>query len=1044
MAGLTWVELHARSAFSWLRGASTPERMAARANELGSSTMALTDRDDVGGVIRFAEACGPLRPIVGAEVSLGPGCVVLLCENEKGWSNLTQMITRARANGPLGLEHVLPEGLICLTGGREGTLERSADRAGTLSALRERFEGRCFVEVSDHQAAGDVDRVRAMIELAESAGLPWVVTGDACYASRADKPTHDVLTCLRHECTLDEAGSRLFTNDARHLVGPVEMARRWDRRPEGIVQSLAIAERCGFRILEHLHPSLPAFSLPDREVDVDEWVEHHAFRGLQERYGRPSDRHVAQLRRELSLVRRLGLAGYFAIVHDIVRFARHRNILVQGRGSAANSVLCYCLGITAVDPIGLDLLFERFLSESRSEPPDIDIDIAHHDRETVIQYVYQRFGRRHAAMVCTTVNWRAKTAVRDAARVLGLSTEVGDRLARQVGHLVPSDAASDRAFTDGKSASEVLREKGLEQAGVDARSPRIAALLHVVDGLEGLPKHRATHCGGFVMTHAPLDHVVPVQASNTPGRSIVQWDKYDLQPLGMVKLDLLGLGILTVLRDAFDSIRKHRGHEVGLDALPVGDPDTYSMIREADTIGVFQVESRTQMGVLTQTRPDSFFDLAVQVALVQPGPIQGNMVRPYLRRRAGLEPVRFLHPDLEPTLASTLGIPIFQEQVMKVAVTMAGFTPSQADELRRAMGARSENPAMREMARALRIGMAERGIEADTAERIVGQLAAFAHHGFPQSHAASFASLVYASAYLKRHYPVETTCALLNAQPMGFYGEGTIIMDARRRGVRILAPDINASDWTHRVEEREARFAVRLGLGLIRGLGPRAEASFRRGLDERPFRNVEHVADATGFRREVLRRLARAGALDSLVGDRRQALWEVMRLARRRRGPFDLPSKDPHVAPLRPPNEVESTLSDFASMRISVPHPMALLRRRRASEGLPSLDAVRGLPEGPIRVAGMLASAQRPATAGGFVFMAIEDETGLADVIVDPATFEQAYPVMIGSPILYIDGTLRKEAMGSRIVARRFERMGPSDLARGEDDCYQCRPDPGD
>lgn len=1013
--------------------------------------MALTDLDDVGGVVRFAEACvlrnrsTDLDPIVGADVSFGDGSLLLLCENETGWANLTQMITRARAHGPLALKHLQPEGLICLSGGRDGAVERSYFPAPLIDGLRERFEDRFYLEVSEHEAACDVERVRRLLRLADDKEVPWVVTGDAHYATRADKPTHDVLTCLRHECTLDTAGSRLFANDGRHLRSPAEMAGRWRSRPEGIRNTEKIAERCGFRVLD-LRPQLPEFSLPEQEVDVYEWLEHHAFAGLHHRYVRPGAHHVAQLRRELNLVRQLGLGGYFAIVHDIVRFARHRNILVQGRGSAANSVLCYCLGITAVDPIGLDLLFERFLSESRTEPPDIDIDIAHHDRETVIQYVYKRFGRRHAAMVCTTVNWRAKTAVRDACRVLGLSTEVADRLSRQVGHLVPSDAPSDRAFTDGKSASEVLREKGLQRAGVDARSPRIRALLHVVDGLEGLPKHRATHCGGFVMSRAPLDHVVPVVASGTPGRSIVQWDKYDLSPLGMVKLDLLGLGILTVLRDTFDSIRAERGHEVSLETLPTEDPSTYQLIQRADTIGVFQVESRTQMGVLTQTRPDSFFDLAVQVALVQPGPIQGNMVRPYLRRRSGHEPIRFLHPDLEPTLASTLGIPIFQEQVMKVAVTMAGFTPSQADELRRAMGARSENPAMREMAQALRMGMAERGIDGDTAEKIVGQLAAFAHHGFPQSHAASFALLVYASAYLKRHYPVETTCALLNAQPMGFYGEGTIIMDARRHGVRVLAPDINASEWTHRVERRAGGYiapqasgvgrrtesAVRLGLGLIRGLGPRAEASFRRGAKHRPFKTIEAMAELTGFRGEVLRRLARAGALDSLAGDRRRALWEVMRLVRRRKGPFDLPSVDPHEAPLGTPTAVESTLSDFASMRLSVPHPMHLLRERREAEGLPSLSRVPSLPDGPIRVAGMLASAQRPATAGGFVFIAMEDETGLADVVVDPETFEKAHPVMVGSPILYVQGRLRRDPMGPKIVAERFERMGTSRPRQGD------------
>ncbi|MBJ70473.1 MAG: error-prone DNA polymerase, partial [Sandaracinus sp.] len=799
-----YAELHARSAFSFLDGASTPEALARRAAEVGLDTLALTDLDDLGGAVRFAEACARegVRPLAGAELSLAAGgAVVLLCEDARGWAHLCQLVTRARRAPadpdapPRGLPSVdldtlaaHARGLVCLSGGRDGPLEatETGDPAPLAGALADIFGDAFYVEVHDHALLEDVARVERSLALAAHLGRPWVVAADARHAAPHDKPIHDALVCLAHRCTLDEAGDRLFPNDARHLRGPATVARAWRDAPAGVLRTLEVAERCDFALLRDLRPSLPRFPLPAGTPDADAHLAALCEEGFRRRYAHPTERHRAQLRRELALIRRLGLAGYFLIVHDIVRFARSRNVLVQGRGSAANSVVCYCLGVTAVDPIGLELLFERFLSDGRGEPPDIDLDIAHRDREQVLAYVYERYDRDHAAMVCETITARGKTAVRDAARVLGLPPEVAGALARQVGHAVPSDATSDTAFTRG-GAADVLAEGGIERAGLDPRDPRMGALLRVVRGLEGLPRHRGIHVGGFVLTGEPLSSVVPIEPAAMEGRTIIQWDKDDLGPVGLVKIDLLGLGMLTLLSDALDRVRA-RGVPLDLHTIPADDPETYALIQRADTVGVFQVESRAQMNVLPRTRPERFYDLVVQVALIRPGPIQGDMVHPYLRRRRGQEPVSYLHPMLEPVLRRTLGVPLFQEQGMKVAITAAGFSPAQADALRRAMGRKRDRHTMARLSLELMQGMEKSGIEASVAERIVKQLAAFASYGFPESHAASFALLVYASAYLKAHHAPEFYAALLDAQPMGFYPVGSILADAKRRGVALRRP----------------------------------------------------------------------------------------------------------------------------------------------------------------------------------------------------------------------------------------------------------------
>lgn len=1043
-----YAELHARSAFSFLDGASTPEQLARRAAQVGLDALALTDLDDVGGAVRFAEACRRegLRPIFGAEVTLEQGgTLVLLCEDVLGWESLTQLITdaRRRTRGwpQTSLERLAQtRGLVCLSGGRGGAVERADDPDALTGSLRAIFGDAFYLEANDHALVEDVERTRRLLDLAKRHDAPWVVSSDVRHAAPEDKPIHDALVCLKHRVTLDEAGDRLFPNDARHLHAPASVYRRWRGNPAGVLRTLEIAERCQFRLLEDLRPRLPRFPLPEGVADGDALLEALAREGFRRRYPRPTDTHEAQLRRELDLIRELGLAGYFLIVHDIVRFAGERDILVQGRGSAANSVVCYCLGITAIDPIGFELLFERFLSEGRGEPPDIDIDIAHHDREDVLQYVYDRYGRDHAAMVCETITWRGKSTVRDAARVLGFPPRLGDALARQVGHALPSDAPAGANFMEVRGAAEMLAQGGLERAGLDPRDIRARALLRIVRGMEGLPRHRGIHVGGFVLTGQPLSRVVAIEPAAMKGRTVIQWDKDDLAPVGLVKIDLLGLGMLTMLSEALRRVREGRGVSLELHTLPPDDPDTFAMIRRADTVGVFQIESRAQMNMLPRTRPERFFDLVVQVALVRPGPIQGDMVHPYLRRRRGDEPVSFLHPTLAPVLRRTLGVPLFQEQGMKVAIATAGFTPAQADALRRAMGRKRDQGEMARIALELLQGMERNGIDRDVAEGIVKQLAAFASYGFPESHAASFALLVYASAYLKRHYAPEFFVALLNAQPMGYYPVGTLLADARRHGVELRGPDINASSWESTLEATPDAlhpFAIRLGLGRVHGLGKRAQAKLTAAQEQRPFACVESFVEASGLERRGVLALARAGAFDLLCGDRRQALWEALRVTRPRGGPLDRPAPDLRPAPLKPPTPAEQTLSDYATLGGSPKtHPIAFLAARRERAGIPTLASLHQWPTGPVRVVGLVNSRQRPATAKGFVFLSLEDETGMANVVVFPRVFMRYRDVLTRSPVLYVEGVLERQQGTLNILAAVFKpvrRVPGADRAGSHD-----------
>ena len=994
-----YAELHCHSTFSLLDGASDPERLVEQARALGLTALALTDHDDVGGAVRFATAAkdAQLPGLHGAELTVDvplppalkraeaaiPGRVVgedgvprlrthlvLLCETREGWGNLCTLITRARLDHPRGEPRVTLDqltahtsGLYALSGCVRGwvpqllALERGAgaqsrgagnatrgdavarSAAQAAGQLAELFPGRFAIECWDHALPEERALVAQLIPLAQSLGLPWLVTNDVHYALPQGRLGHDVLSALRHGATLDQMGTRLRPNGEWHLKGYAALARRWRGREDGLAQTLAVAERCAFR-LDALKPRLPRFPLPPG-VSEDEYLARLVEDGAQERWGwRRTARHDKQLAHELALIAKLGLSGYFLIVWDIVRFARREGILCQGRGSAANSAVCYCLGITAVDPVKLELLFERFLSEERAEAPDIDIDFAHRERERVLQYVYQRYGREHAAMVCEHITWRGRSAVRDAARVLGFSPEQAGVLASfndrfsakntaaalRVGYANVADPFAPeradalgpanynkRALTTrpatlvdavssdlvvGTHASNLIkasreehrklrtggevarsatarrpqdraavrepREDGprgrpdqemslLHRANLDPNDPRVQKLADIVEQLDAAPRHRGIHVGGFVLTEEPLRTVVPIEPASMEDRTVIQWEKDDLDPVGLVKIDLLGLGMLTVVQDCLAYIRRTRGVNIDLGQLDCTDQAVYDDLCRADTVGVFQVESRAQMNTLPRLKPRCFYDLVVEVALIRPGPIQGAMVHPYLRRKAGIEEVTYPHPSLEPILKRTLGVPLFQEQGMQVAITAAGFTAGEADLLRKAMGHKRSRERMAGICQRMIDGMRANDIPEDVALRIYNQINAFADYGFPESHAASFALIVYASAYLRHYYAPEFLCAMLNAQPMGFYAPGTLIEDAKRHGVQVRPVDITCSQWDHTLEPGNGRNAapvVRLGIRSVLGLGSVARQKIERAFERRfTTEGTEHTENGNSSQR---------------------------------------------------------------------------------------------------------------------------------------------------------------------------------------------------
>ena len=1045
-----YAELHARSAFSFLEGASEPEELVERAAELELPAVALLDRDSLSGAPRFHLAArkAGLRALIGAEVTCTGGArIALLAASRTGYQNLCRLITEIKLRAPKG-EHAATwedleahaAGLVCLTGGEEGLLHRAlAQGREEARRLLERLaavygRGQVYAEIQRHFHRDKEARNQAIVELARALRLPLVATNGADYAGPERRELQDVLTALRHKTTLKKAGRLLARNAERHVKPAAAMARLFADLPEAVNNTLELAARLEFTLAD-LGYEFPRYPVPPGET-MNSLLRRLTFQGARERYRPLHEKARRQLEKELALIEKLELAGYFLIVWDIVRFCRQRGILVQGRGSAANSAVCYSLGITAVDPVGMDLLFERFLSEERGEWPDIDLDLpSGEEREEVIQYVYRRYGPRGAAMTANVITYRERSAVRDIGKALGFPEPEIARLSKMV---------TAYAWKD----PEDTPERRFRLAGFDPANPLVARFLSLYEQIRDLPRHLGQHSGGMVVCQGRLDAIVPLEPATMPGRVVIQWDKDDCAAMGIIKVDLLGLGMMAVLRDTIELVRRHHGDEVDLAHLPPDDPAVYAALQRADTIGVFQVESRAQMSCLPRLKPRRFYDLVVEVAIIRPGPIVGKMVHPYLRRRAGLEPVRYPHPSLKPVLERTLGVPLFQEQLLRMAMTVAGFSGGEAEELRRAFGFKRSEKRMKEVEEKLRAGMERMGIPGEAQEEIVRSITSFALYGFPESHAASFALLSYASAWLKCHYPAAFAAALLNNQPMGFYHPSTLIKDAQRHGVRFRPVDVLRSDTVCTLEpeadgERgaaERRFAVRLGLNYVKGLrASTAEAIVaerRRG----PFRSIDDlVRRVPDLRKDELAALAAAGALNPLQPEekahRRAALWDGA-LASRPPGPLFIGVETAGPTPLAPMKPIERLAADFENTGVSIgPHPMRLFREGMKRRGVRTAAELARLRDGmTVRVAGAVITRQRPGTAKGFVFLSLEDETGIANVIVEPELFARRRAVIVESPFLLIDGVLQNQEGVIHVRAGRIHPLAlPARAAESHD-----------
>jgi error-prone DNA polymerase len=1027
--------LHARSAFSFLRGACLPEEYVALCSTYGQRAMALTDVDGVYGSARFHGAGKKydVQAHVGAEVTSSDGSrYTLLVKSRAGYQNLCRMITRMKLragtkNPKPGFEPAataedfaeFADGLLCLTGGPEGPLARGFEKKNarqTLEGLTGIFgRDNVYVELQRHFERDEESRNQAAVDLARSLQLPLVATNGVCHAAKSQREVLDVFTCLENKTTLAEAGRLLARNSERHLKSGAEMAKLFADLPEAIANTQIVSARLPFT-LRDLGYQFPEYPLPPGET-VSSYLWRMTDEGARRRFQPYSDRARAQIERELKLIDKLGLGGYFLIVWDIVRFCREQGILCQGRGSAANSAVCYSLGITAVDPVGMDLLFERFLSEERGEWPDIDIDLPSGDqRERAIQYVYDRYGKHGAAMTANVITYRGRLAAREAGKVLGFDVKTLDK----VSSLAPMWGWKD---PDGNTT----RQFG--EAGLDLTNHKVRKFLDIVTGLQDMPRHLGQHSGGMVICQGRLDSVVPLEPASMPGRVVVQWDKEDCADLGLIKVDLLGLGMMAVLEDCLKLVGKHWREEIDLGQLPADDPKVYQTLQKGDTIGMFQVESRAQMATLPRLKPKKFYDLVVEVALIRPGPIVGQMVHPYLARRAGREAVDALHPMLEPVLARTLGVPLFQEQLLKMAMIVANFSGGEAEELRRAMGFKRSEKRMKEIEIKLRQGMAKNGIEGETQDRIVLSITSFALYGFPESHAASFALLAYASAYFKCHYLAAFTCALLNNQPMGFYHPAVLVKDAQRHGLRVLPVDVNVSEWDCTIEgdaEGDAR-ALRMGLRYVRGM--RAEAGVA-VASAKPFEDVDDLARRVpALRKNELEMLAGVGALAKLRTEhRRDALWKAGR-AGRPVGPLlaDVPEAEA-AAPLERMTTPERLFADYHGTSLTVGcHPMHY--RREEMNGL-GVTAARDLAKvgngGRVRVAGSVIVRQRPGTAKGIVFLSMEDETGIFNVVVMPDLFDEFRLTLVREPYLLIEGKVQNQEGVIHVLARRIDRMEPA------------------
>jgi error-prone DNA polymerase len=1061
-----YVELHAASAFSFLEGASQPEELIERAVALEMPAIALLDRNGVYGSARFHTSAkrNDIRAHIGAEIAVSsfgprltspawvphqhvsePARLPLLCESREGYQNLCQLITQfkmretTKQEGAANFDDLqqYAHGLVCLTGGDEGPLAAALMRGGE-EAGRETVEqlirifgpGNVYVELQRHREREEELRNQAAIRIARSLKLPVLAANGVRYATAYDREILDLFTAIHHHTELDHAGRLLSLNSQRHLRAARVMAALFRDVPEAIANTVDLSSRLKFE-LNDLGYEFPRYPVPEGET-MDSFLRKRTEEGVLRRYGPKNDpglmeRAKKQVEHELALIAKLGFAGYFLIVWDIIRFCKDNDILIQGRGSAANSAVCYALEITAIDPVGMELLFERFLSESRGEWPDIDLDLPSEDkREQAIQYVYQRYGELGAAMTANVITYRGKSAAREVGKALGFDQESLGRLSGLVSNW------------EWRGKNDTMAHS-FQNAGFDIKHPRIAKYLELCMRIQDLPRHLGQHSGGMVICQGQLNHVVPLERASMPGRTVVQWDKEDCADLGIIKVDLLGLGMMAVIKDCLELIPEHYGDRVDMAQLPE-DKNVYNVLQQADTVGMFQVESRAQMASLPRNSPKRFYDLVVQVAIIRPGPIVGQMMHPYMRRRQGKEKVTYPHPLLEETLKRTMGVPLFQEQLLRMAMVVANFSGAEAEELRRAVGMRRSWERMKNLEVKLRAGMTANGIDTKTQDSIVQNISSFALYGFPESHAASFALIAYASAYFKVKYLAAFTCAILNNQPMGFYAPAVLVKDAQRHGLRVKPIDVQVSDWNCVVEhEEDGTLSMRMGIGYAKGMRKQsADALIASREQEGKFRSAEDLAlRVPSLNRKELTLLARIGALNQLEGiaHRRDALWQV-EWAGKPEGPLlrqrsDWLCEGKKSLPLRQMNTEERLVADYTGTGLTVgKHPMHYRRRELWSQGILSSEDLRNCRDGQfVRTAGCVIARQRPGTAKGFIFLSMEDEVGIANIIVTPDLYDRDRVVVTQSKFLLVEGLLQNQDDGViHVKASRLSALSSSGL----------------
>jgi error-prone DNA polymerase len=1005
-------ELHCLSNFTFLRGASHPEELVERAHELGYAALAITDECSLAGSVRAhmaAKKCG-LKLIVGSEICLADGpTVVLLATDRTGYGNLSELISQGRRSDIKGryslalsdIQNGLPGCLALLLPEPLPTLAQAQQIAAA-------FPGQSWLAVELFRAADDAERLSRLAALGEASGLPLVAAGDVHMHVAQRRALQDTLTAIRLGVPVAEAGAALYPNSERHLRERADLARLYPQ--ELLEQTLVVAERCNFS-LDELRYEYPEEVVPPGETATSH-LRKLTEAGLARRFpGGVPDKVRAMVEYELALIAELRYEPFFLTVHDIVNFARSRGILCQGRGSAANSAVCYALHITEVNPACMEMLFERFISKERNEPPDIDVDFEHERREEVIQYLYAKYGRERAALAATVISYRPKSAMRDVGKALGFDLEQVDRLSKSM------------AWWDGR---QVLPQR-LAEAGFDPGNQKVRLLMQLLDELIGFPRHLSQHVGGFVIARGKLSRLVPIENAAMAERTIIQWDKDDLDALGLLKVDVLALGMLTAIRRALEEVSRLRGRQFTMADISREDPAVYDMIGHADTMGVFQIESRAQMSMLPRMRPRNFYDLVIEVAIVRPGPIQGGMVHPYLRRREGSEPVTFPSEEVREVLQRTLGVPIFQEQVMRLAVVAAGFTPGEADQVRRSMAAWKRKGGLEQFERRLVDGMRERGYQDEFAQQIFQQILGFGEYGFPESHAASFALLVYISAWLKCHEPAAFACALLNSQPMGFYAPAQLVQDARRHGVEVLAADVSASDRDCTLEKNAhgRNPALRLGLRMVNGLSLEGAIRITEARAQRPFANVEDMAQRAELEKRDLKCLASAGALTTLVGHRRQAYWEVAGIEQNTALAFaPVEEMQPELLPL---TEGQNLAADYASLGLTLGrHPLALLRDTLRAQRLVTAAELRAFPHGRLtRAAGLVIGRQRPGTASGVTFLTLEDETGQINVVVWRDLGERQRRELLGARLLAVHGVLERQGEVAHLIAGHLKDLTP-------------------